>query len=169
MLPGGMEVKVTKVENLTDPERPLKVTYDVKGGVGSSTGKRLLVPANLFEANFEPKFPEPTRDLPIDMHYPSQVQDAVRLKLPESLAVESVPSPSQAQMTDSAAFDFHSSKTAANSITLYRSVTVGKIIVAAANYSDLRDFYSKLESKDQETLVLTRGAASAGSSTGGDK
>ena len=48
MLPGGMDVKVTSVENLTDYDQPLKVKFDVRGAVGSSTGKRLLVPADIF-------------------------------------------------------------------------------------------------------------------------
>jgi len=165
-LPGGMEVKVESIENLTDSEKPLKVIYSVKGAIGSSTGKRLLVPADLFETNSKPRFPEPKRELPVDMHYPSQTQDAVRLIYPDSLAVESAPTPAQTQMTGAAAFDV-TTKTAPNSITIYRNVTVGKTMFGAANYSDLRDFYSKLEAKDQETLVLTRASAVA-TKTGGN-
>jgi len=143
------------------------VTYEVKGGIGSSTGKRLLVPANLFEANSKPKFPETKRDLPIDMHYPSSLQDAVRLKLPGSLAVESAPAPSQAEMKGSGDFET-ANKAGPGSMTFFRNVVIGKSMFPVTEYPALHDFYSKLAAKDQETLVLTRRAAT-GSSGGGEK
>jgi hypothetical protein len=167
-LPGGMEVKVAQIENLTDPDQPLKVSYEVKGGVGTPTGKRLLVPATLFEINSKPKFPEAKRDLPIDMHFPSQIQDAVRYTLPSSMAIESAPTESKASIPNSAIFNT-SSKTAGNSITVFRNLTVGKTLFASASYGDLRDFYTKVETKDQEPLVLTRsGAAPKPDADGGN-
>jgi hypothetical protein len=166
-LPGGMEITVTKVENLTQHEMPLKVAYDVKGPIGSPTGKRLLVPANLFETNSKPKFPEPKRELPVDMHYPSFIQDAVRLTLPSSLIVESAPEAAKESMNGAAAFDTKS-QTTANSITLYRNLVVGKTMFADTAYPELRGFYGKLEAKDQETVVLTRASAQgAGGTPGG--
>jgi hypothetical protein len=165
MLPGGMEIKVGKIENIADPDQPLKVNYEVKGPIGSPTGKRLLVPANLFEANSKPKFPEPKRDLPIDMHYPSMTQDAVRLTLPATLVVESAPVKADAQIAGSAAFDA-STRTTPNSITMYRNVTIGKTMFGAENYAQLREFYGKIETKDQETLVLTHGDGAAKSEGG---
>ena len=153
-LPGGLEISVTAIENLTDPDQPLKIAYDVKGPIGSSTGKRLLVPANLFEANSKPRFPEAKRDQPVDLHYASITQDAVRIVLPETLVVESAPAPGKAQIPSIAAFST-SSKSTPTSITLYRDFTMGKIIFPTDKYTDLRTFYNELEAKDQETLVLT--------------
>ena len=166
MLPGGMEVKVAKVENLTDSEQPLKVVFDVKGPVGSPTGKRLLINANLFEVNSKPKFPEAKRDLPIDMQFPSQTQDAVRYVLPPSMVVESAPTAGKEVITSSAAFDT-SSKTAANFVTVYRNFTMGKTMFGSTDYNVLRGFYGKVEAKDQEPLVLTR-ADAAKSASGGN-
>ena len=150
-----MDVRVTSVDGLSDGEKPLVVKYEVKGPIGSSTGKRLLIPANLFETNSKPHFPEAKRDLAVDMRYPSFVQDAVRFKLPASIAVESAPTPEKAQLQNSAAFNTSSMK-AGNAITLYRNVTIGKTFFSPADYPELRIFYGKLEAKDQETLVLTR-------------
>ncbi len=155
MLPGGMEVRVTKVENLTDPEKPLQVVYEIKGAVGSSTGKRLLVPGSLFEVNSETRFPAAKRELAVDMHYPHMVQDAVRFKLPASITIESAPPGDKGVITGSAAYTT-STKLAADSITLYRNVTIANTIYLPTEYPDLKNFYGKLEAKDKETLVLTR-------------
>ncbi len=160
MLPGGMEVRVTKVENLTDLAQPLKITYEVKGAVGSPTGKRLLVPANLFEVNAKTRFTAPKREMPVDMHYASFVQDAVRLKLPPDLIIESAPTAGKEQLGNMASYTT-SVKNAPNSITLYRNLIVGRSIFASAEYSDLRQFYGKLQAKDQESLVLTRASTVA--------
>ena len=166
-LPGGLEIRVETIDNLAQSELPLKVTYFVQGSVGSPTGKRLLVPANLFETNAKPRFPEPKRDLPIDMHYPSYIQDAVRLTLPDSLSIESVPVGTQAAISGTAAFSTKS-ETKPHSITLYRNFTMGRSLFESTAYDQLRGFYGKVEAGDQETLVLSRtGAPSAANAPAG--
>ena len=165
-LPGGMEVRVTDVANLADPDKPLVVKYEVKGAVGTSTGKRLLIPASLFEVNARPQFTQPKRELAVDMRYPESVQDAVRFKYPASLAVESAPAADAAKMSNVAAFSF-STKPGENAITLFRNLTIGKTFFGSEEYPDLRLFYGKLDAKQSEALVLTRADSSAAKSTTG--
>jgi hypothetical protein len=166
MLPGGMEVRVTKVENLANYDQPLKVIYDVKGSVGSSTGKRLLLPADIFESNSKPAFTEPKREIAVDMHYASMDQDAVRYSFPASITIESLPEPDHAMMKQVAAFETFSRKNP-TSVSVFRNVTIGTPVFAPAEYDELRSFYSKMETKDQETLVLTHAAPTTASA--GDK
>ncbi len=154
MLPGNMDVKVGKVENLTDPDKPLKVAYEVKGPIGSSTGKRLLVVADLFELNTKPRFPQATRDETVDMRYPSASTDAVRYKFPAGLVIESSPAAVEEKLNDVADFKTDAKPTP-TSITFYRNVIVGKTYFSPAEYPALRTFYTKIEAKDQETMILT--------------
>lgn len=162
LLPGGMDVKVSKVENLTDYEQPLKVTYEVKGPIGSSTGKRLLVVGDLFEANSKPKFPEAKRELPIDLKYPTTTQDVVRLSLPAGMVVESSPTAASNELKGTAAYTLQVAA-APTSITIRRNLTVGKTFVGTETYDELRAFYGKYEAKDQESVVLTRSTPVAAS------
>ena len=157
-LPGGMEVRVTDVANLADPDKPLVIKYEVKGAIGTSTGKRLLIPASLFESNAKPEFTTAKRELYVDMRYPDVVQDAVRVTYPASLTVESAPAADASKMANVAAYSF-SSKPGTNSVTLFRNVTIGKTFFSPAEYPDLRAFYDKLDAKQGETLVLTRADA----------
>ena len=160
-LPGGLEISVVGVQNLAEYEQPLKVTYEVKGTIGSSTGKRLLLPADLFEANTKPKFPNEKREHSVDMHYANQVQDAVRFSFPPTIAVESAPVAAKGAMATVAAFET-ASKAAPNSITLFRNYVLGKMLFEPKDYPDLRKFFAELEAKDQETVVLTHTDAKAG-------
>ena len=163
ILPGGMEVRVTKVENLSDQAEPLKVVYEVKGGIGSPTGKRLLVPASLFEVNEKARFTSPKREMPVDMHYASYVQDAVRLKLPAGLVVESAPTDANEHISNTASYTTSVQK-APDSITLRRNLILGRSVYGNDEYPDLRTFYGKMQARDQETVVLTRATSVAAAS-----
>jgi hypothetical protein len=80
------------IDKLEDYDQPLVVKLDVKGRLGYSTGKRLLIPGDIFEATAKPTFPDEKR---------------------------------------------------------------GEIIYKTEGYPELRSFYSKMENKDQEAIVLT--------------
>ena len=56
-LPKSLDVTVGSVQNLEDYEQPLKVSYGVKGDLGIVTGKRLIVPADIFESGSAATFP----------------------------------------------------------------------------------------------------------------
>jgi len=160
LLPGGMEVKVLSVEKLEEYEQPLVVNLEVKGAIGSSTGKRLLIPVDLFEVNTKATFPHEKRDVPIYFHYAYLTQDAIRINLPEGLKVESLPAGDKFNFQNFAAYKLTTESTAAN-FTTRRDFVLGQILYFAKEYPDLRSFYNKVQTKDQESIVLT--AADSGS------
>jgi hypothetical protein len=51
------------------------------------------------------------------------------------------------------------------SITVRRDYTLSEILYAPKEYADLRAFYNKLETKDQESVVLTVAPIAAAKST----
>ena len=160
-LPGGMDVEVEHVANLADGDKPLVITYAVKGAIGTLTGKRLLLPVSLFDANAPAEFNAPKRQLAVDLHFPQIVQDAVRVTYPATMTVESAPAPVSDKIAN-AAFSF-SSTPGPHSVTLFRNFSVGKPIFKPEEYPELRSFYAKLYAGQGETLILTRGAPSAAS------
>ena len=95
MLPNGMDVKVASIENLEDYEKPLTVSYTVKGAIGSPTGKRLLLPGDLFEVNTKPAFSREKRETTILFSYTHIVQDALRINFPANFSIESAPANEQ--------------------------------------------------------------------------
>jgi hypothetical protein len=160
LLPQGLQITVGSIDNLTEYEQPLTVHFVVKGEVGSSTGKRLLLPADVFEANAKPSFSREKRETPVAFSYPSMVLDAVRFNFPATLNVESAPSNDKISLHTFAAYEMSTASTA-TSITTRRNYLLGEILFMTKDYPELRSFYSKMETKDQESVVLTTAPAVA--------
>jgi hypothetical protein len=153
LLPGGMDVKVKSVDKLEDYEEPLVIKFDVKGQIASSTGKRLLVPSDIFEADTKPAFPHAKRELPVYFDYANSVLDAVRITFPATLGIESLPVGDQSQFEKTAVYVLQVESTP-TSVTVRRNLLIADIIVDLKQFPELRTFYNKFESKDQEPFVL---------------
>ncbi|HUZ97702.1 MAG TPA: DUF3857 domain-containing protein [Edaphobacter sp.] len=166
LLPAGMDVKVSSIEKLADYEQPLKVNFAVQGEIASSTGKRLIVPADIFEVNEKPSFPHEKREIPVYFDYASVNQDAVRVSFPASLKVESMPPSDNAQFESLAAYDVAAASTP-TSVTFRRNYSLGTIIFMPKEYAGLRSFYSKMETDNQGSVVLIAAPAQANQSTSG--
>lgn len=152
-LPKSLQVKVGTIENLKDYEKPLKVSYTVTGTVGTATGKRLLVPADLFLAGASATFPHEKREQAVYFEYPELVQDALRINFKNGYSVEATPGADKYKFLDEEAYDM--SVTAdANGFTTRRNHIQGEALVPTKDYATLRQFYAQLESKDKESVVL---------------
>lgn len=160
LMPKGMDVKVGAIEHLTDYEQPLAVSFEVKGQIASSTGKRLIIQGDLFQVNSTASFPHEKREIPVYFEYPSMVQDAVRISFPPSLSIESQPVAQDLPFGHTAVYSM-TTKATPTSLTTYRNLLRGDIIFPASQYPDFRAFYNKLETKDQEPLVLKTAAPAA--------
>jgi Domain of Unknown Function with PDB structure (DUF3857) len=164
LLPQGMDVKVSAIEKLDDYESPLTVTFSVKGPIGSSTGKRLLFAGDIFETNSKPTFPHEKRETTVYFHYPYFNQDAVRVNFPPVFSVESLPAGMKQQFQTYALYALAAESTP-TSVTVRRNYTLGEILFMPKEYPDLRAFYNKIETKDQESVVLTVASTTAKSTT----
>jgi len=165
LLPGGMEVKVASIDKLTSYEEPLTVQFNVKGPIGAPTGKRLLIPGDIFVANEKPSFPHENREIPVYFEYNHMVQDAVRVLLPASLKIESLPTADKQQFRQSALYNLTTESTP-NSVTVRRNLALAEILFMPQEYPELRAFYSKFETKDQENIVLTAAPAAGAKPAG---
>jgi len=154
LLPHGMEIKVSSIKHLADYEQPLVIDLLVNGELGSSTGKRILLPGDVFQANSKATFTQEKREIPVYFDFPFMDQDAVRITFPASLKVESLPANDATQFQTFAVYDMTSESTP-TSVTIRRNYSLGEIIFMPKEYADLRSFYSKIEAKDQESVVLT--------------
>jgi hypothetical protein len=160
ILPQGMEVKVTSIEKLEDYEQPLIVSLAAKGTLGSFTGKRIFLPGDVFESSTKASFPQAKRDIPVYFTYPYMVQDAVRVKFPAGLSVESLPATEKIPFSNFAVYSLSTSSTP-STVTVQRSYSLGETIYLPKEYPELRSFYSKMETKDQESVVLTTAPVTA--------
>ena len=166
-LPKTMEVKVSQIDNLTDYDKPLKVKFEAKGTVGTPTGKRLVLPVDLFTTSERATFTQEKRDVAVYFHYPETVVDAVRINLPATMSVEAVPPVSKLTIPNTALYTLEATP-AANNITVRRTSLFGEIVVMPKDYPQLRTYYSQFQAKDQESIVLKAAPAAAAATTGGN-
>jgi hypothetical protein len=153
MLPGGLEVKVASIDKLTDYDKPLAASFTVKGPIGSATGKRLLLPGDIFESRATPTFSHDKREVAVYFEYPYVAKDAVRVNFPATFSVESLPADDSMTYERSVQYVLKTELAPPN-VTFRREFDLAGIIYPPEEYKDLRSFYGKFETKDQENVVL---------------
>jgi len=75
------------------------------------------------------------------------------IKFPASLGLESVPAAEEIPFQKTAIYSIKS-KSTPTTVTVWRNFLLGDIIFTPEQFRDLRVFYNKLETKDQEPIVL---------------
>ena len=166
MLPKSLEVKVTEIKNLDDYEKPLAVSYEVKGSMGTPTGKRLVMPVDLFTAGSTATFPQEKREVAVYFDYAETVLDALRVNFPKGFSVEAMPTEGKFSIPQRAAYTISTTATP-TSFTTRRLFALGDFLIPSADYGTLRGCYSQFESKDQESVVLKLTPAVAGGTPSG--
>jgi hypothetical protein len=156
-VPPGVEVKTNHFVGLTDSKNPLMAQVDVNGSLGTSTGKRVFVPAVFFEGSAKPLFVQAKRESPVDLHFPYSVHDQFNLTLPPNLTAESVPKESNVPFSPHADY-------VAKFVVKGNTYAYGRLMILANpfykldEYPQLRGFYQKTNAEDQAQLVLQAGA-----------
>jgi hypothetical protein len=162
MVPRSLQVKVGKIENVAEYEQPLKVSYDVTGTLGTHTGKRVLLPSDIFLSGESAPFADEKRQEAVYFHYPRYVQDAQRINLPATMSVEALPDAVRFDLPKQEAYTLAVTGDA-KGFTTRRNYVQGELLVMPKDYDSLRKFYAQFESKDQESVVLKAAPAMAAS------
>jgi hypothetical protein len=153
MIPKSLEITGLTITGLEDYEKPLKVTYNVTGRLGTWTGKRLVLPADVFLAGAHASFPEEKRDLAVYFPYPKQVLDALRVNFPADITVEAAAAAAKFTMPGRGVYAL-SVASAQTSFTTRRTYAFNDVMVLPNDYPQLRGFYTQLEANDQQSVVL---------------
>ena len=155
VVPPGVKVTMNHFLSLNDFTSSLMAVVDVSGSLGTVTGKRVFLPSAFFEASVKPPFAEEKRDAPIDLHYPFVSEDTVTIKLPPGFTVQSVPTDSSIPYPQNAVFK--AKYTASNGTYVEDRVEAfANPLYKTEEYSQLRDFYGKMNAQDQQQVVLEK-------------
>src|SRR5262249_25590518 len=83
------EVAEVKFENVTDPFKPLVISYKVRvQGYAERTGKRLFLQPGFFKKGVGPLFPTNTRQHDVYFLYPGTEEDGIIIDIPAGYVVD---------------------------------------------------------------------------------
>ncbi len=160
-IPEGVRVDFDHFLGLDDYDSNLIAIVNVSGNTGSATGKHVFLPGLFFESRAKHPFvAEEKRLIPIDVHYPTLVEDQVTYHLPAGVEAESLPQATSLQWPDHAILQIKASSHG-NTATIGRALVYNYATLGAADYAGLHDFYQKVATADQQQLVLSRAPAMA--------
>jgi len=163
-VPAGIIVKTNHFLGLDTLGTAFMAILDVSGSMGTATSKRVFLPTMFFEAGSKPLFVHEKRTAPIDLDYPYQMQDTVTIHLPKTMAVESAPKDAEIPLPENALYQAVF-KHQADTLVAGRLFVLANPLYRVEEYGKLKEFYQKVNAKDQEQAVLHPVAAAA--STGG--
>jgi hypothetical protein len=159
-IPSGLKVEEPTIDNLDAYDKPLIANFTVHGSLGTMTAKRIILPGQFFEANSKPLFPQPARQTPVYFNHSAQVIDAMRVKFPAELQVESAPKEDSFALLKLAAY--HTTSLVQPGVVVMRRVyTLGTAFFSVGEYSDVKTFYDKMAVDDQQPILLSISAAAA--------
>jgi hypothetical protein len=164
-MPAGIEVNTDHFLGLTDWKTNLMAILKVTGSMGTSTAKRVFLPATFFESTSHPLFAQDKRTEPVDLNYPYAAQDTVEIKLPPGFDIESLPK--DIEFSDPKNTYYRAKFTREPGLLKsQRILVVGNVLYEANEYPLLKDFYQKVNGKDKEPAVLqlTQAASTPSSS-----
>lgn len=154
LLPAESTVELQSTSGWDNVDEAL--TYECKFSIphlAVMAGKRMLVPAAIFNINGTTPFPSPTREHAIDFSHPYRSEDDLTFVIPSGMKVEALPG---SLFDDKQSVSFRSSVSeTAGGIEFHRLLTVDHFFFLPAGYNALRNFFNQVMKNNGEKIVLS--------------
>jgi hypothetical protein len=159
-LVSGATIKITDAQGWERSEEPLSATFDVEvAGYASAAGKRLLIPSYLFQTRQIETFKQSQRRFPVYFPYAFAEMDQVAILIPSGFSAESVPQQQDAGLPY-ARYQIRS-QVAASQLVTQRNLLFNGIFFPLERYVELRGFFNKVQSGDEQQAVMQGGSPNA--------
>jgi hypothetical protein len=160
-LPTGTVVKMAIAQGWEDGDAPLVARFDVEvPNYATLAGKRLLIPAFLFQSKENQAFAHAQRKYPLYFPYPFTDNDTVTLQVPSGFAPESIPAAQDAKLGNTARYQNVSNFDGIRFVS-QRQLAFNGIYFDLDKYSELKSFFGKVQAGDELQAVLHGGNVSA--------
>src|SRR5947209_9233002 len=157
-LPNGAVVKLKDVQNWEDADKPLVATFNVQvPAYASVAGKRLLVPAALFQLKQKDAFSHADRKYPLYFPYAFGDLDLVKVKLPSGYTLESVPPQQDASLPYASYRSLSQLK--GDQLVTQRALLFNVVFSDVPKFPELKGFFSKVQAGDEQQAVLKVGGS----------
>jgi hypothetical protein len=159
-LPPGAHVKLKAEPDWDSSDDPLEARFTISvPGYASVAGKHLLVPGYLFQTKRRDAFKQQERKFPVYFPFAFEEDDKVSIRVPAGFSLESVPAP---QRTNIGYAEYQSvSQFDGNELLTQRALKVNGIFFRPEQYAEVRGFFNKVQSGDEQQAVLQGGSIRA--------
>ena len=155
-LPGGAIVKLVNVEGWEGGEEPLIATFAIElASYAPIAGRRLLVPANLFQSRQLDAFKQADRKYPVYFPYAFGESDHIAIQVPSGYTVETIPG--QQTSSFSYATYLNESHFEGKQLVTDRILQVNGIFFRVEIYAEIKDFFRKVQAGDEQRVVFQGG------------
>jgi hypothetical protein len=152
------EITDIKIENASDPEKPLLLHYHLKAeGYAQRTGKRLLLPPFFFQRGAAPVFSASERKYPVFFPYAWKEHDSVTFELPAGFALDNAEAPASLDFGAPGAYNVRLMTKGTKELISERDLTFGKNGTIAFNveaYPQLKRIFDEIHRRDDHTISL---------------
>ncbi|MDR3799902.1 MAG: DUF3857 and transglutaminase domain-containing protein [Terracidiphilus sp.] len=161
-VPDGARAEIDHFLAMDDYNSVLMAIVNVSGNLGSAAGKHFFLPGLFFESHAKHPFvAQEKRATPIDVEYPRMEKDDVVYTVPPGFKVESAPQTDDVSWPGFAILRINSVSTG-KTVEVVRIFARNFAILDAKVYNDVRNFYLKQATADQQQIVLTRAEVAKG-------
>jgi len=155
------EVAEVKFENVTDPFKPLVISYKVRAqGYAERTGKRLFLQPGFFKKGVGPLFPTNTRQHDVYFHYPWTEEDDIVIELPAGYALDNAEQPGDLDFGD---IGYQKIKIGVtkdqHTLSYKRQFRFMGMIFPKDAYPNLKRAFDAVHQVDNHVITLKQGAA----------
>jgi hypothetical protein len=124
----------------------------------SKAGKRLLLPSSLFPTKQKAVFRPTERKYPVYFPYAFSELDVTVIKMPAGYSMETIPE--SIEVKPKFGMYRNSTKVSEDQIVNTRGLFMNQFMFEPAQYSELKEFFVKVETADQFQAVLSSSSAS---------
>ena len=154
LLPAGATVQLDAANGWDDADAQLTANFTVEiPSYAITTGKRLLVPQDMFETHPRQPFVHGERKNPVYFIYPYYSMDETQITFPSGFQLEHI-AETKPLRTDYSLYKMEHAASG-NTVTTSRDFAMAGIAFQPKEYDDLRKFFAAVTSTDSEQLVLT--------------
>jgi hypothetical protein len=160
---GNAEIAEVKFENVTDPFKPLVISYKVRvQGYAERTGKRLFLQPGFFEKGVGPLFPTSERKHDVYFFYPWTEEDDIVIELPADYALDNAESPGDLAFGDLGHLKVKIGVTNdQRKLSYKRQFRFTGMFFPKDTYPNLKRAFDAVHQADNHTITLKQGAAAA--------
>ncbi|MFN8355316.1 MAG: DUF3857 domain-containing protein [Spirosomataceae bacterium] len=151
--------QITKnhVPEIIDSSTPFRIEHEViVTEMVTSSGDLLYVKPMLTEGRSENPFKSLDRKYPVDFAYPAEESFTATYEIPIGYKVLELPKSSVVSLANNGGKFSYALSVQENKINLVSRLTLRKAVYEAEEYQYLRDFFDKIVSKHNESIVLKR-------------